>query len=48
MTGYMVGVASRVMGVPVRDFLVLRGSDVARVRHEAVRVVARVRRRSTT
>jgi O-antigen/teichoic acid export membrane protein len=47
MTGYMVGVASRVMGVPVRDFVLVRGKDVARVWHEAVSLVARVRRRST-
>lgn len=44
MTGFMVVVASRVMQVPARDFLLVRGGDVALTWHEGVRLVRRMRR----
>lgn len=45
MTGFMVVVASRVMGVPVRDFLLVRRSDVALMSREVARLVRRIRSR---
>lgn len=41
MTGFMVVVASRVMGVPVHDFLLVRRSDVALTSREVARLVQR-------
>lgn len=45
MTSYMTIVASRVMGVPCADFLVVRRSDVVRAWQEGVRLVSAVLRR---
>jgi O-antigen/teichoic acid export membrane protein len=45
MTGFMVVVASRVMGVPVHDFLLVRRSDVALMSREVARLVRRMRSR---
>lgn len=45
MTGFMVAVASRVIGVPVHDFLLVRRSDVALTSREVARLVRRMRSR---
>lgn len=45
MTGFMVVAASRVMRVPTRDFLLVRGVDVALTWREGVRLVRLMRRR---
>jgi O-antigen/teichoic acid export membrane protein len=45
MTGFMVVVASRVMGVPVHDFLLVQRSDVALASREVARLVRRMHRR---
>ena len=45
LTGTMVLFASRVMGVPVSDFIVLRGRDFVRVWSELRRLVAAITRR---
>lgn len=45
MTGYMAVVAGRVMEVSPWDFLLVRGSDVARAWAEGTRLVTRVLRR---
>lgn len=45
LTSYMVVVASRVMKVPPRDFVLVRAHDVARARHEVLRLVVLVRSR---
>jgi hypothetical protein len=45
MSGYMVVVATRVMRMPIGDFVVIRGADVVRAWHEGVRLLSRLRRR---
>jgi O-antigen/teichoic acid export membrane protein len=45
MSGYMVVVAARVMRMPIGDFVVIRGADVARAWHEGVRLLSRLRPR---
>lgn len=42
MTSFMVLVAKRVMKVPARDFLLVRGADVVRTWHEGARLLAMV------
>ncbi|MGH3751274.1 MAG: oligosaccharide flippase family protein [Pseudonocardiaceae bacterium] len=45
LTGFMVVVASRVMGVPAHDFLLVRRSDLALASREVARLLRRIRRR---
>jgi O-antigen/teichoic acid export membrane protein len=47
MTAYMVVVASRVVGLPVRAFLVIRSDDIRFAWREGVGLLARWRRRSS-
>jgi O-antigen/teichoic acid export membrane protein len=42
MTSYMTVVASRVMAVPLRDFLLVRSTDMVRAWQEGARLVARM------
>lgn len=46
MTGFMVVAAGRVMGVPVTDFVLVRGPDVRRAVDETTRLLRWARRRS--
>lgn len=46
LTGYMIITASRVMKVPAGDFVFVRGSDIALLRREGVRLVRGLRNRT--
>ena len=45
MASYMVVTASRLMGVRVRDFVVVRTSDLVQARREVLRLLGHLRRR---
>ena len=45
LTGYMTITASRLVGVGIRDFVIVRAEDLGRARSEAKRLTSRLRRR---